>query len=85
MRREVRSVFPDGPLEGLLVVPTCQQAERDLVQTGEKIETEKDRLLERVSVLGVLLQVRWRLVSHLSVACTGLLAAPAAGPVPADA
>lgn len=34
---------------GLLVIPTCQHAQLDLVQTGEKVEEEKDRLLENVS------------------------------------
>ncbi len=33
----------------MLVVPTCQHATLDLVQRGEKVEEEKDRLLERVS------------------------------------
>jgi hypothetical protein len=48
MTREVQSVFPDVDLAGMLIVPTCQQADYDLVRTGEKIDTEKDRLLERV-------------------------------------
>lgn len=47
MAREVQSVFPDVNLSGMLIVPTCQQADYDLVRTGEKIDTEKDRLLER--------------------------------------
>ena len=33
---------------GLLIVPTFQRSGLDLVQMGEKIEAEKDRLLERV-------------------------------------
>jgi hypothetical protein len=48
MAREVGSVFPDVDLAGMLVVPTCQQADHDLVRTGEKVDQEKDRLLERV-------------------------------------
>lgn len=32
----------------MLVIPTCQQADVDLVQMGEKVDVEKDRLLERV-------------------------------------
>jgi hypothetical protein len=52
MSREVQSVFPDVDLSGMLVVPTCQQADYDLVRTGEKIDNEKDRLLERVSSWG---------------------------------
>lgn len=34
----------------MLIVPTCQQAALDLVKTGEKVDVEKDRLLERVRV-----------------------------------
>lgn len=49
MVRDVQSVFPDVDLSGLLIIPTCQQADFDLVRTGEKIDLEKDRLLERVS------------------------------------
>lgn len=49
MAREVQSVFPDVQLSNMLIVPTCQQADYDLVRTGEKIDLEKDRLLERVS------------------------------------
>lgn len=48
MAREVQSVFPDVDMTDMLVVPTCQQADYDLVRTGDKIESEKDRLLERV-------------------------------------
>eukprot|EP00775_Hariotina_reticulata_P004124 gene4124-4370_t len=47
MAREIQSVFPDEDLSNLLIVPTCQQADCDLVRTGEKVDTEKDRLLER--------------------------------------
>jgi hypothetical protein len=61
MSREVQSVFPDVDLSGMLVVPTCQQADYDLVRTGEKIDTEKDRLLERVSSWAPLVD---RLCSH---------------------
>jgi hypothetical protein len=35
----------------LLVVPTCQHATLDLVKTGEAVDDEKDRLLERVSAV----------------------------------
>lgn len=31
----------------LLVVPTCQRADMDLVATGDAVDAEKDRLLER--------------------------------------
>jgi len=36
-------------MDDLLIVPTCQQADTDLVRMGDKVENEKDRLLERVS------------------------------------
>ncbi len=29
-------------------MPTCQHSDVDLVQMGEKVDLEKDRLLERV-------------------------------------
>jgi hypothetical protein len=32
----------------MLIIPTCQHSDIDLVRTGEKVEDEKDRLLERV-------------------------------------
>lgn len=32
----------------MLIVPTCQRSDVDLVQMGEKVDLEKDRLLERV-------------------------------------
>lgn len=60
MVREVQSVFPDVDLAGMLVVPTCQQADYDLVRTGEKIDTEKDRLLERVRPSSASDQCTWQ-------------------------
>ncbi|GLC38013.1 hypothetical protein PLESTB_000446100 [Pleodorina starrii] len=47
MKREILTVFPKSNLDKLLVVPTCQHATLDLVKTGENVENEKDRLLER--------------------------------------
>jgi hypothetical protein len=41
-------VFPGVDLEKLLIVPTCQHAAMDLVQTGEPVDEEKDKLLEKV-------------------------------------
>jgi hypothetical protein len=70
MAREVQTVFPGVDVSDMLIVPTCQQAVLDLVRTGEKVDTEKDRLLERVRFsccgIGVM----------LATACT---AGPAAG------
>ena len=51
-RDDVAALFPGTSLEDMLVIPTCQQAGVDLVQMGERVETEKDRLLERVGVGG---------------------------------
>jgi len=34
-------------LTDLLVVPTCQRSDMDLVRVGDVIEDEKDRLLEK--------------------------------------
>jgi hypothetical protein len=51
LHREVGSVLPMVPdLTKLLVIPTCQRAAMDLVQTGEDVEMEKDRLLEQVII-----------------------------------
>lgn len=51
VRREVAGVFPGlqpQQLDSLLIIPTCQHAAMDLVQTGEAVDTEKDLLLEKV-------------------------------------
>lgn len=45
--REVAAVFPGLDAAGLYIIPTCQRSDLDLVRTGEGIEQEKDRLLER--------------------------------------
>ncbi len=42
--------MPSADMEQLLIVPTCQHAVMDLVQVGEPIEQEKDKLLEQVGV-----------------------------------
>ncbi|GAX79736.1 hypothetical protein CEUSTIGMA_g7177.t1 [Chlamydomonas eustigma] len=47
---EVSSVLPSADLSKLLIVPTCQRSVMDLVQTGEEVDVEKDRLLERFMV-----------------------------------
>ncbi|EFJ48663.1 hypothetical protein VOLCADRAFT_90862 [Volvox carteri f. nagariensis] len=47
MKREILTVFPSANIDKLLIVPTCQHATVDLVKTGENVENEKDRLLER--------------------------------------
>jgi hypothetical protein len=46
--REVGSIFPGESTEGMLIVPTCQRSDLDLVKMGDVVEGEKDRLLERV-------------------------------------
>jgi hypothetical protein len=47
-KEDVAATFPGLDVEGLLIVPTCQNSAVDLVQMGDEVETEKDRLLERV-------------------------------------
>ena len=47
-RAEVEALFPGVETEKLLVVPTCQHAKMDLVQTGDNVEQEKDYCLEKV-------------------------------------
>jgi hypothetical protein len=43
------AMFPGIATTGILIIPTCQNSEVDLVRVGEEVEIEKDRLLERVS------------------------------------
>jgi hypothetical protein len=46
-QREIEFVLPGVALDkGLLAIATMQNARHDLVQVGDDIETEKDRLLE---------------------------------------
>eukprot|EP00959_Pyramimonas_sp_CCMP1952_P358529 7506968-Pyramimonas_sp.AAC.1 len=42
------NIFPGVDTTGILIIPTCQNSAVDLVRVGEEVETEKDRLLERV-------------------------------------
>ena len=45
---EMQALFgKEANLDAMLIVPTCQHATVDLVQTGEAIEQEKDFCLER--------------------------------------
>mmetsp|Transcript_12565 Transcript_12565/g.45835 ORF Transcript_12565/g.45835 Transcript_12565/m.45835 type:complete len:173 (+) Transcript_12565:162-680(+) len=39
-------MFPKVDVEKMLVVPTCQHSKLDIVQVGEAVEDEKNRLLE---------------------------------------
>lgn len=48
LKRELKLVFPGVDVEDLVIIPTCQHAIHDLVQMGQEIEQEKDRLLEVV-------------------------------------
>ena len=46
-RREVQAIFPDlDGIERVTIVPTCQHAALSLLNTGERVDTEKDALLE---------------------------------------
>ena len=44
--REMEMVLPGKNLENLMCIATMQHAREDLVKIGDKIEVEKDRLLE---------------------------------------
>ncbi len=74
IRREVQSVFPKQDLDKLLIVPTCQHADLDLVNTGEKVEGEKDRLLERVGAYSTCKQTITSVCrSSTAISVSGLL------------
>ena len=47
-KAEVEALFPGVETDKMLVVPTCQHAKMDLVQTGDNVEQEKDYCLEKV-------------------------------------
>lgn len=47
--KELQYVFPNSDLTNVIVIPTMQFAKNELVNIGDEIEVEKDRLLERVS------------------------------------
>ena len=47
--KELQYVFPNCDLTNIIVIPTMQFAKNELVNIGDEIEVEKDRLLERVS------------------------------------
>ena len=47
--REAAYVFPQQPLENLVVINTMQHARLDLVRIGDDVEAEKDRLILSVS------------------------------------
>lgn len=46
--RELTHIFPDKNCENMVAVPTMQHALCDLVNIGEDVEYEKDRLLNEV-------------------------------------
>ena len=47
--REITRIFPDTKMDStVLAIVTMQNAAMDLVRVGEKVEDEKDRLLENV-------------------------------------
>lgn len=47
--KELQYVFPNCDLTNVIAIPTMQFAKNELVNIGDEIEIEKDRLLERVS------------------------------------
>jgi hypothetical protein len=53
---QVTGIFPGlSAATDLLVIPTCQRSDVDLVTTGEAADAEKDRLLERFAEWAVAL------------------------------
>jgi hypothetical protein len=46
--RELTHIFPDMNCEHIVAIPTMQHALCDLVDIGENVEFEKDRLLNEV-------------------------------------
>jgi hypothetical protein len=47
--KELQYVFPNTDISNVIAIPTMQFAKNDLVNIGDVIEVEKDRLLEKVS------------------------------------
>jgi len=45
---DLRAVFPGREVETILVVPTCQRGQMDMLNTGPELDRERDRLLEEV-------------------------------------
>lgn len=50
IQRYVSYLFNDKNIEDILILPTLQHSNEDLVNIGEKIENEKDRLLINVFI-----------------------------------
>lgn len=46
--QDLRAIFPGKEVGNILVVPTCQKGQLDLLNTGPDVDQEKDRLLEEV-------------------------------------
>lgn len=46
--KELQYVFPNCDISNVIAIPTMQFARNELVNIGDEIEVEKDRLLERV-------------------------------------
>lgn len=63
-RRELKVIFPVVDPANVQMIPTCQKAEHDLTDWGDTVETEKERLLERVSC-----QVLCTVSSFLCLVC----------------
>jgi hypothetical protein len=63
--RELKHVFPSVNLDKVIVIPTMQCSRQDLVQIGDRIEEEKDRLLEQVCSFIWKLNLTYPLTSFL--------------------
>lgn len=49
--KELQYVFPNTDISNVIAIPTMQFARNELVNIGDEIEVEKDRLLEKVNDL----------------------------------
>jgi hypothetical protein len=47
--KELQYVFPNTDISNVIAIPTMQFARNELVNIGDEIEVEKDRLLEKVN------------------------------------
>jgi hypothetical protein len=47
--KELQYVFPNTDIANVIAIPTMQFARNELVNIGDEIEVEKDRLLEKVN------------------------------------
>ncbi|CAI7837574.1 unnamed protein product, partial [Closterium sp. NIES-54] len=74
-KQDMESLFPGQDVSKLLILPTQQRARVDLVNTGEEVEKEKDRLLETFAAFASALVERLSQQGHFADyidPCSGL-------------